>query len=120
MVKKGTQKHKNIKRSSLKRRIVQQGGESVSFHNLTKGSKTRQTTADQEKTPQMTTLIKKTRKESSITDPPSPIDSSLNETGDSTASTDGPGSSKENPLLIKPGKPFFIELDGAKYMITPE
>jgi hypothetical protein len=73
-----------------------------------------------DKTPQMTTLIEKTHTESSITDPPSPIDSSLNETGDGTASTSGPGSSKENPLQIKPGKPFFIELDGAKYMITPE
>ena len=82
-----------------------------------------------DKTPQMTTLIEKTRKESSIEKtrkessiepPPSPKDSSKPASVVSTASTDGPGSSKENPLQIKPGKPFFIELDGAKYMITPE
>ena len=35
MVKKGTQKKKNIKRSSLKRRSVQHGGEDFSYSNLT-------------------------------------------------------------------------------------
>tara|TARA_Y100000389_G_scaffold108995_1_gene106072 strand:+ start:77 stop:2038 length:1962 start_codon:yes stop_codon:yes gene_type:complete len=70
-----------------------------------------------DKTPQMTALIKNTRQDSNITPPSS--QKGLPGPGPGTGTGTAPGSSKENPLVIKPDTAFFIIMEGKTYQITP-
>jgi hypothetical protein len=72
-----------------------------------------------DKTPEMTALIENTRQDSNITSPSSQKGLPGPGPGPGPGTGTAPGSSRENPLLIIPGTPFFIKMEGKTYQITP-
>ena len=72
-----------------------------------------------DKTQDMTTLIENTRKDSNITSPSSQKGLPGPGPGPGPGTGTAPGSSEENPLVIKPDTPFFIKMEGKTYQITP-